>query len=145
MHRGSLERLKLFGGEKFGGNKTGLPLSCESFFCHGENAAAVSLVQLKNKLPPPFQAAQISFMGANPNQRCQVQRVRVQGWAQSPLGDLKSKREICLDTSEEMPRSLELQSQQPLCAQELQVQRVKMANPSAGHRMVPRQQSRNLL
>lgn len=29
LHR-RFERLKLFGGEKFGGNKTGLPLSCES-------------------------------------------------------------------------------------------------------------------
>lgn len=83
--------MKLFGGEKFGGNKTGLTLSCES---HGENAAAVCLVQLKNKLPPPFLAARISFMGANPNPRCEVQRVRVPGWAQFPLGDLKSRREM---------------------------------------------------
>lgn len=42
-----------------------------------ENAAAVFLVQSKNKLPPPFLAARIGFMGAIAKTRCEVQWGRV--------------------------------------------------------------------
>lgn len=56
---------------KFGGYKTGLSLSCDGSSAT-ENIAAVFLVQSKNKLPPPFPAARIAFMGAITNPRCQV-------------------------------------------------------------------------
>lgn len=42
-----------------------------------ENTAAVFLVQSKNKLPPPFLAARIGFMGAIAKTRCEVQWGRV--------------------------------------------------------------------
>lgn len=44
-----------------------------------------------------------------------------QGWAQSPSHGLRGRRDLCLNTPEEISRSLGLKSQWPLGVQELQV------------------------
>lgn len=71
---------------------------------HWENAAAVFLVQAKNKPPHPFLAAPISFMGAITKPRCTEWCTRL---SRSPLCCLRGISLLCQqETSKSfMPKS----------------------------------------
>lgn len=71
---------------------------------HWENAAAVFLVQAKNKLPPPFLAAHISFMGAITKPRCTERCTRL---SRFPLCCLRGVRDLCQQKTSKnfMPKS----------------------------------------